>query len=45
MKPNDSQVHFHYGSCTCAGVENVQNLGLKGKKTLNWAPRTPIKRS
>jgi hypothetical protein len=27
MKPNDSQVFSHIGSCTSAGVANVQNHG------------------
>ncbi len=27
MKPNDSQVHSHFGSYTRARVVNVQNLG------------------
>ncbi len=32
MKPNDSQVHSHFGNCACVGVANVQSLGWKGKK-------------
>jgi hypothetical protein len=43
MKPNDSQVHSHFGSCICVGVVNVQNLGWKGKQAPNWAPRIPLK--
>jgi len=35
MKPNDSQMHSHFGNCTHARVTNVQNLGWKGKKTPN----------
>jgi hypothetical protein len=31
MKPNDSQVHSHFGNCICAGVINVQSLDWKGK--------------
>jgi len=27
MKPNDSQVHFHFGRCIHARIMNVQNLG------------------
>jgi len=45
MKPNNFQVHFHFGSCTCVGVANVQSLGWKSKQSLNWAPRTPLERS
>jgi hypothetical protein len=44
MKPNDSQVHSHFGLCIHVGVVNVQNLGWKGKQTLNWAPMTPLER-
>jgi len=44
MKPNDSQVHFHFGSCIRAGLVYVHNLVWKGKWTSNWAPRTPLKR-
>jgi hypothetical protein len=28
MKPNDSQVHSHFGNYSCAKVLNVQNLTL-----------------
>jgi hypothetical protein len=54
MKPNDSQVHFHFGniyngryqeSRICVGVVNIQILGWKGRKTPNWAPRIPLERS
>jgi hypothetical protein len=45
MKPNDSQVHSHFGNCTHTKIPNVQNLGWKGKQTPNWAPRTPLQRS
>ncbi len=31
MKPNDSQLHYHFGSCTRAGVVNVQSLVGKVK--------------
>jgi hypothetical protein len=44
MKPNDSQVHSHFGGCTHVGVTNVQNLGWKGKQAPNWGPKTPLKR-
>jgi len=44
MKPNDSQVHSHFGNCTRAGVVNVQNLGWKRKQAPNWAPRIPLER-
>jgi hypothetical protein len=27
VKPNDSQVHSHFESCTRAGVANVWSLG------------------
>jgi len=40
MKPNDSQMHSHFGSCTRAGVTNVQILGWKCKQTTNWALNT-----
>jgi hypothetical protein len=45
MEPNDSQMHFHFGSYICVGVPNVQNLGWKGKKKSNWAPKIPLERS
>jgi hypothetical protein len=32
MKPNDSQMHSHFGSYICGKVVNVQSLGWKGKK-------------
>jgi hypothetical protein len=35
----------HFGSYTCAGVVNVQNLAWKGKQAPNWAPKIPLKRS
>jgi hypothetical protein len=37
MKPNDSQVHSHFGTCIHVGVANVWNLGWKNKQTPNWA--------
>ncbi len=43
MEPNDSQMHFHFGSCICVGVVNVQSLGWKGKKTPNWTLMTHYK--
>jgi len=45
MKPNDFQVQSHFGSCTRAGVANVQSLGWKCKQTSNWAPMIPLERS
>ncbi len=45
MKPNDSLVHSHFGSCTHVGVVNVYSFGWKGKKMPNWAPKTPLERS
>jgi hypothetical protein len=42
MKPNDSQMHSHFGSCICAGITNVWNLGWKGKQAPNWAPMKPL---
>jgi len=45
MKPNDSQVHSHFGSYIRARVVNVQNLGWKGKQAPNWAPMIPLKSS
>ncbi len=42
MKPNDSQVHSHFGNCTCVGVANVQSLGWKSKQAPNWAFGTPL---
>jgi hypothetical protein len=33
LKPNDSQVHSHFGSYTRMGVVNIQSLGWKGKQT------------
>ncbi len=44
MKPNDSQVHFHFGGCTRAKVVNVQNLGWKGRKIPNWTPQDTIRK-
>ncbi len=44
MKPNDSQVHFHFGNCTSAKVVNVQSLGWKGKQARNWAPQDTIRK-
>ncbi len=43
MKPNDSQMHSHFGNCIHAGVTNVWNLGWKGKQAPNWAPMTLLK--
>jgi hypothetical protein len=43
MKPNDSQVHSHFGSYICVGATNVQSLGWKGKQAPNWAPMTLLK--
>jgi hypothetical protein len=31
--------------CTDMGIANVQSLGWKGKKTQNWASKTPLERS
>ncbi len=45
MKPNDSQMHSHFGNCIHAGVTNVWNLGWKGKQAPNLAPMTPLRRS
>ncbi len=45
MKPNDSQVHFHFESCIRAKVMNVQSLDWKGKQAPNWAPKIPLERS
>jgi hypothetical protein len=45
MKPNDFQVHSHFGSCIRVGVVNVQSLGWKGKQAPNWAPRISLERS
>jgi len=45
MKPNDFQVHSHFGTYIHARVTNVWNLGWKGKQAPNWAPMTPLKRS
>jgi hypothetical protein len=45
MKPHDSQVHSHFGSCTRAGVANVQNLGWKGKQAPNWASMRLLKKT
>jgi hypothetical protein len=45
MKPNESQVHSHFGNYTRAKVVNVQSLGWKGKQTSNWAPRIPLENS
>jgi hypothetical protein len=40
MKPNDSQVHSHFGSCICRGIMNVHSFGWKDKQTPNWAKRS-----
>jgi len=45
MKPNDSQMHSHFGSCIRVGIMNVQSLGWKSKQAPNWAPMTPLERS
>jgi len=39
MKPNDSQMHSHFGNCARARVVNVQRFGWKGKQTPNRAPK------
>jgi len=44
MNPNDSQVHSHFGSCICAKIADVWNLGWKGKQAPNWALKTPLER-
>jgi len=33
MKPNDSQMHSHFGSCIRVRVMNVQSLSWKEKNT------------
>ncbi len=43
-KPNDSKVHFHFGSYIHVGVPNVQGLSWKGKQTPNATPRIPLER-
>ncbi len=42
MKPNDFQVHSHFGNYIHDKV-NVQNLGWKGKQASNWTLKTPSK--
>jgi hypothetical protein len=44
MKPNDSQVHSHFGSCTCVGVVNVWSLDWKGKKNTKLSPHDTIRK-
>ncbi len=44
MKPNDSQMHSHFGSCTCVGVTNVQSLGWKGKKNTTLGLQDTIRK-
>jgi hypothetical protein len=42
MKPNDSQMHSHFGNCSHARIANVQSHGWKRKETPNWAPMIPL---
>ncbi len=43
MKPNDSQVHSHFGNCNHAKVANVWSLGWKGKKNTKLGPQDTIR--
>jgi hypothetical protein len=44
IKPNDSQMHFHFGNYSHTEVPNVHNLGRKDKKILNEAPKMSLER-
>jgi hypothetical protein len=43
MKPNDSQVHFHFGSCTCARVV-CSKPWLKRQTNAKLATQNTIKK-
>ncbi len=44
MKPNDSQVHSHFGDYICAGISNGWSLGWKRKISTKLGPHDTIKK-
>ncbi len=44
MKPNDSQMHSHFGNCTHAGVANVQGFGWKEKNNTKLGLQDTIRK-
>ncbi len=44
MEPNDSQVHFHFGSYTFVGIANVQSLGWKRQANTKLGPHDTIRK-
>jgi hypothetical protein len=45
MKPNDSQVHSHFGSYTRARVYKCLEPWLEGQKNTKLGPHIPLERS